>query len=127
MKISMIDDVHIEALAKFDKRSRPASNAEADYYRYQISASLASDHRLYEQRLRRKTCFIIATNQTDLTALPADQLLLEYKSQQKVERGFRFLTKKGYGSSARLCVGYSNAFRIFRCSIVTLPGQQSLI
>ena len=100
MKISMIDDVHIEALAKFNKRGRPASNAEADYYRYQISASLASDHRLYEQRLRRKSCFIIATNQTDMTALPADQLLLEYKSQQKVERGFRFLKDPMFLSSS---------------------------
>jgi len=91
MKISMIDDVCVEKLPRFNKRGRPAADAKPDYYRYQINAALASDHHLYEQRLRRKSCFILATNQTDTTKLPADQLLANYKSQQKVERGFRFL------------------------------------
>lgn len=100
MKVSMIDDVCVEASPRFNKRGRPAANAEPDFFCYQISASLASDHQLYEQRLRRKSCFILATNQLDMTKLSADQLLADYKSQQKVERGFRFLKDPLFLSSS---------------------------
>ncbi|NCP76518.1 MAG: IS1634 family transposase, partial [Shewanella vesiculosa] len=45
----------------------------------------------YQQRLKRKSCFILATNQTDRTRMDGHQMLADYKNQQKVERGFRFL------------------------------------
>jgi len=44
-----------------------------------------------ETRLKRKSCFILATNERDEKALPAPEVLVQYKNQQKVERGFRFL------------------------------------
>ncbi|MBE9033466.1 IS1634 family transposase, partial [filamentous cyanobacterium LEGE 11480] len=39
----------------------------------------------------QRSRFILATNQLDATQWPAAKLLQEYKQQQKVERGFRFL------------------------------------
>ena len=36
-------------------------------------------------------CFVLATNDTDTVRLDIDELLRTYKSQQQVERGFRFL------------------------------------
>ncbi|KOR30810.1 hypothetical protein TI04_03990 [Achromatium sp. WMS2] len=42
--------------------------------------------------LRRKSCFIIATNQSDYSAITDSEVIEIYtKDQQKVERGFRFL------------------------------------
>jgi transposase len=40
---------------------------------------------------RSKGFFILATNDMDVTAFPAQELLKTYKAQQSVERGFRFL------------------------------------
>lgn len=45
-----------------------------------------------EQKLREvRSRFILATNQLDADEYPAQVILTEYKQQQKVERGFRFL------------------------------------
>lgn len=45
-----------------------------------------------EQKLREsRSRFILATNQLNADEYPAQLILTEYKQQQKVERGFRFL------------------------------------
>jgi len=91
LKISLLHDFRVEVLAGFKKRGRPARNAEPDHFTYRVCGSLASDHQQYQQRLKRKSCFILATNQTDKTLMDGHQMLADYKNQQKVERGFRFL------------------------------------
>jgi len=91
LKISTLHDLHAEPLAGFKKRGRPAKHAEPDHFTYRVSGSLASDYQQYLQRLKRKSCFILATNQTDKTLMDGHQMLADYKNQQKVERGFRFL------------------------------------
>jgi len=91
LKISMLDDLQVEPVAGFKKRGRPAKHAEPDHVTYRICGSLASDYQQYEQRLKRKSCFILATNQTDRGLMDGHQILADYKNQQKVERGFRFL------------------------------------
>jgi transposase len=40
---------------------------------------------------RTKGRFIVATNELDPTKLSAQEMLFNYKEQQAVERGFRFL------------------------------------
>jgi len=42
-------------------------------------------------RLQRKSCFILASNQLDMDKRSDLELIEAYKDQQKVERGFRFL------------------------------------
>jgi transposase len=42
-------------------------------------------------RLNKKGRFILATNDMDTESFPASRMLEEYKAQQGVERGFRFL------------------------------------
>lgn len=44
-----------------------------------------------ELRLNRKGRFILATNDMNTEQYSDNQMLLEYKEQQQVERGFRFL------------------------------------
>ncbi len=58
---------------------------------YRLKATLEPQptaERCYQHQHSR---FILATNQLDGQQWPADKLLQEYKGQQKVERGFRFL------------------------------------
>jgi transposase len=72
-------------------RGRPAKNRLPDYQTYRIEGGLASRVEPHQQRLQRKSCFILATNQRDVEALSNEDLIKAYKDQQKVERGFRFL------------------------------------
>ena len=44
-----------------------------------------------ETYLNRKGRFILATNDLDVDVFSDEQMLQEYKQQQNVERGFRFL------------------------------------
>jgi len=91
LKISMMSEIDTEQIPVFNKPGRPAKNSTPDYYKYRISASLSSDHQSFQKRLKRKSCFILATNQTDTALMSSKQILADYKNQQKVERGFRFL------------------------------------
>lgn len=64
---------------------------KADIEGYQIKATLQIKPETTAMLTRQRSRFILATNQRDATQWPAQRLLEEYKQQQKVERGFRFL------------------------------------
>jgi transposase len=71
---------------------RPAKGAEpASVQGYQLQATLERKANTEETFSRQRSRFILATNQLDKTRWPAQKLLKEYKAQQTVERGFRFL------------------------------------
>jgi transposase len=81
----------VRAIPRYKKRGKPSKDAKPDYFSYQIEGCLASLLLPRETRLKRKSCFILATNEISDQALPASEVLVQYKNQQKVERGFRFL------------------------------------
>jgi len=82
----------VEIKAIYGKRGRPAqSAAAAGIQGYRIQGQLQRQDTAAQQIQCRKSRFILATNQLDKEAWPAEKLLEEYKDQQKVERGFRFL------------------------------------
>lgn len=58
---------------------------------YRIQGQLQLKAETAEKFSRQRSRFILATNQLDREQWPAQRLLKEYKQQQKVERGFRFL------------------------------------
>lgn len=58
---------------------------------YRIKATLACKADTEAAFCRQRSRFILATNLLDVAQWPAQKLLQEYKQQQKVERGFRFL------------------------------------
>jgi len=92
LKLIQINDIAIIKKARFNKKGRPAKDAEPDYFIWQIEGSVASIIDEREYRLRKKSCFILATNQLDETQLTEEEIMRRYKKdQQKVERGFRFL------------------------------------
>jgi transposase len=80
-----------ETLCQQSKPRRPSKKKEPDHHSYQLSGAIASRLDVHQQRLQRKGCFILATNQMNMDDLSDEALLANYKSQQKVERGFRFM------------------------------------
>lgn len=70
------------------KRSQ-ASDPPALGYQWQATLERTAEYEAQCQQRHRR--FILATNILDDDAYPAQRLLREYKAQQHVERGFRFL------------------------------------
>jgi len=92
LKATQINDVIIVKKGRFNKKGRPPKDAKPDFFVWQIEGSIASMIEERELRLRRKSCFILATNQLDEKQLTEEEMIRRYKKdQQKVERGFRFL------------------------------------
>ncbi len=71
-------------------KGRPKLNEEPSLNGYQIKSRVEEDATRIEEFLNKKGRFILATN-VDLSVLSAKNVLSEYKDQQQVERGFRFL------------------------------------
>ncbi len=69
------------------KVERPESEKT---YRYKISITIDIDEEYCNVVKRNRSYFIVATNDVKREWQP-DELLKQYKSQNKVERGFRFL------------------------------------
>ena len=83
--------ISIDTIQKHKKRGRPKSNDVGETMGYQIHSIVEIDKDKVEQFLNRKGRFILATNDLDTEKFPDKQMLNEYKEQQHVERGFRFL------------------------------------
>ena len=90
-KITFVSDVQMIAHPCYRGKGRPKKDKEPDAYVYRIECGIASKPQKRRQRLERKSCFILATNQLDCHLLSNEELIAAYKDQQKVERGFRFL------------------------------------
>ena len=92
LKMTDVSEFSVIKKPRFNKKGRPAKDAPPDYYTWKIEGGLASVIETREVKLRRKSCFILATNQLDESELSEKELIRKYKQdQQKVERGFRFL------------------------------------
>ena len=66
------------------------SKRKKTYY-YQIQLSLKEDSIKKENKIFKKSFFILASNELDQKALPEEEILAQYKGQTQVEKGFRFL------------------------------------
>ena len=87
-----INDASIIEIKKFKGKGRPKKDQQPDMIRYQIEANLSSSIQVRQQKIERKCCFILATNELDEKKLSDEQFLIHYTpGQQKVEGGFRFL------------------------------------
>jgi transposase len=72
-------------------RGRPSHDDQPLGHHYHIRADVSCRLEQYGQAADRKGKFVIATNEVDEQALSDVEVLLAYKGQAKVERGFRFL------------------------------------
>lgn len=71
-------------------RGRPRLNEPLDH-KYRIQGELGEDAERIDRALMTKGRFIVATNELDHNKLTTKEMLCNYKEQQAVERGFRFL------------------------------------
>jgi transposase len=76
---------------KHAKRGKPKKGVEKVLIGYTVEASFERDNVEIEKILNRKGRFILATNELDIDGYKDEQILNEYKAQQDVEGGFRFL------------------------------------
>jgi transposase len=84
--------IRVESVAKHEKAGRPKKGEDASIFVHRIvPGEVLRDEILYEETLRHKGRFILATNQLDTELLSDRAVLAEYKGQQHVERGFSFL------------------------------------
>ena len=95
-----LTDISVDRRPVFKGRGRPSKDAEPSDYRYQIKGSIILDATKVELTKRKVGLFILATNDTSSEDLTMASLLAHYKSQQKVERGFRFLKSPEFLTSS---------------------------
>lgn len=81
----------VGSIAKYKKSGRPKKGAQADETFYQIKYEITRNDEAIEIFLNRKGRFILATNDLDSQSFSDEEMLSEYKQQQCIERGFRFL------------------------------------
>lgn len=106
LKQHRLTQVTIIEKPQYDTPGRPAKTAIPTHLNYHIQATLTLDSDVVERHQRRAGRFILATNvlaspnfeidgahsqPAGELSLSADDILTEYKAQQGVERGFRFL------------------------------------
>ena len=91
MKWYQLSGIETVEKSHYDRAGKPKKDAVPTRMSYHVIGSVTPiDSELAAQRVRCGR-FILASNVLDSTQLSADDALREYKAQQGVERGFRFL------------------------------------
>ena len=83
-----LNNIELKTSPYYDRKGRPSKESNPLGYRYQWSFWPSMSIRGHQEVVENEGRFILATN--DLSLEPK-ALLDNYKSQQRVERGFRFL------------------------------------
>ena len=78
-------------IMKHAKRGRPKAGEEKAVIGYKIESDFERNEDAVNTLLNSKGRFILATNDMDSKSYSDEQMLNEYKEQQNVEGGFRFL------------------------------------
>jgi transposase len=81
----------LNPVKKYARKGKPAAGDEATIVGYTLDLVLERNEEAVSKLLNKKGRFILATNDMDAKTYPAARMLAEYKAQQGVERGFRFL------------------------------------
>jgi transposase len=81
----------LEAVDKYSGRGRPKKGTEKIVIGYRMSTTFEKNKEEIAKLLNKKGRFILATNELDSQGYTSEQILGEYKEQQDVEGGFRFL------------------------------------
>jgi transposase len=78
-------------VSKNSGRGRPKKGVEKVVVGYKLEAIFEKNQEEIAKQLNKKGRFILATNELDLEKYKDEEILQEYKEQQNVEGGFRFL------------------------------------
>ncbi len=125
---SRVVDILIKRTDKRGKRGRPSISDEVKTT-FQITGSIVTELSLRNEAQQSKGLFILATN--DLSEKLGMQFLLdEYKSQQAVERGFRFLKSPDFLTSSLFLKKPERIealLMVMTCSLMIYAGIEHLI
>jgi transposase len=100
LALSQIEAEEIRTIAHYGGRGRPAPGQPPKRVDYVIAGALASSLARRRALLDQKSCFVLATNELDDSALGAHEVLAAYKGQSVPERGFRFLKSPEFLASS---------------------------
>ena len=98
-KYHQISRPSVNVKGRYKSKGKPKKDQVYDYHEYFIEGELYTLIERRHEALNHKGKFIIATNDVD-SAMSMQELLDLYKSQQKVERGFRFLKSPEFLTSS---------------------------
>lgn len=90
-KYTDISKIEIMEVKKHPTTGRPKKGVIPSTVGYQIAGEIVSSSEKKQALEKSKGFFILATNDLNNEGFPPDAVLKTYKSQQSVERGFRFL------------------------------------
>jgi transposase len=91
LQATRVQQVTIRPIPRYAKRGRPSAAAPPAQMVYQIEGALASSVAAREALVVQHSCFILATNELNESALSPRELLEGDKGQKHAERGFRVL------------------------------------
>jgi len=84
--------------ACFKGKGRPIKNQAADNFIYQIKITgISSDLSRINEKRNTLGRFILATNVMDKNTMSNEEMLLDYKEQNSIEKGFRFIKNDTFG------------------------------
>jgi transposase len=81
----------IKAVTRYEHAGRSKKGESPKVIGYQICAKSERDTIKIAKKESTLGRFILATNELDYECLPDENILMEYKQQSQVERGFRFI------------------------------------
>jgi len=93
-----IMSMKLTPIRRCEKRGRP-SKETPQTYEWQINVQFEPDEARIALKLQRRSCFVLATNVSN-RKLPAQQVLINYKEQDKTEKGFAFLKGSSFFTSS---------------------------
>jgi transposase len=91
LKVTHLAETRVVEVPHYATRGRPAVDAVPVRFGYQIEGAQLTPRHHLSRLVNQNSCFVLATNQLDPHALPAQAVLDGYKGQVQTERGFRFL------------------------------------
>jgi transposase len=91
LQATFLPTVIVRPTPRYGKRGRPRPDAQPARVVYTIEGALASSLAPRQALIDQHRCFILATNELDEATLSPQAVLIGYKGQAHVERGFRFL------------------------------------
>ena len=99
LKYHTLEEIIVTSKRIKQGKGRPRKDAPLVYC-HRVTAVLKKDITRINASLKTKGRFIIATNELNSVMLTSCELLQNYKGQQSVERGFRFLKEPAFMTSS---------------------------
>lgn len=91
-------DYQIIAIPKFETKGRPPKEAVPECYEYQVEIlGIATNLNAIQQHCNTLGRFILATNELNETTCSNEQMLSDYKDQNSIEGGFKFIKNDAVG------------------------------